>query len=108
VLVPRVLRAFAPGSPSLQDALSAQLEALAIEIAGRVDLDAGGMGELGLDFGLDGTGHLWYIEHNTQPGRGIFERTGRVELFRESLLRPVRYARHLRDVGGRPTHAATA
>lgn len=71
------------------------LAQIALETAGAIDEATGGVGELGLDFGLDREGRGWFIEQNGQPGRSIFERMGRRDLSEQAYRRPVEYALYL-------------
>lgn len=71
------------------------LAQIALETAVAIDEAAGGVGELGLDFGLDREGRVWFIEQNGQPGRSIFERMGRSDLSEQAYRRPVEYALYL-------------
>lgn len=74
-----------------------ELQQLALDVAGAIDQAAGGAGELGLDFGLDREGRIWFIEQNGQPGRSIFERLGCTHLAEQAYRRPVEYALHLAE-----------
>jgi hypothetical protein len=71
------------------------LQGLALNAANAIERQVGALGELGLDFGVEAGGHIWYIEQNGQPGRAIFEHLGRRDLTDLAHLRPVQYARHL-------------
>jgi hypothetical protein len=95
VLVETLLQALAPANRLRQEELAHDVNALALEIAEVTEQELGPMGELGLDIGIDHASRVWYIEQNTLPGRGIFELTARWDLARLSLVRPIRYARHL-------------
>lgn len=55
----------------------------------------GRLGELGLDFGIDGGGRITLLEVNSKPGRTVFKLTGdyRTELM--ATENPLCYARHL-------------
>lgn len=86
-----------PEDPHGRRALQCDLEALALAAAHRVDLATGGMGEVGLDFGVDPSGQIWLIEQNAQPGRALFEHLGRFDQFDLAHLRPVQYARFLAE-----------
>jgi len=84
-----------PGDADRQAALELELHALAVRTADMVDAAAGPMGELGLDFGVDSGGRIWYIEQNAQPGRALFEHMGREDLAELAHRRPLQYARYL-------------
>lgn len=71
------------------------MEQTALAIARAIDRAADGVGELGLDFGMDRGGRVWFIEQNGQPGRSIFQRLGRPDLSEQAHRRPVEYALHL-------------
>lgn len=79
--------------------LATRLESLAIATAQALERGAGILGELGLDFGIDDAGAIWYIEQNVQPGRAIFDHLGRQDLSEIAHLRPLQYARFLAAMG---------
>jgi len=85
-----------------------EVERLALRAANRIQEEAGPMGELGLDFGIDRGGRIWLIEGNGQPGRTIFEHMGRMDLADLAHLRPVQYAKFLAARKGAGTAAAQA
>lgn len=84
-----------PGEAGRRQALLDDLERLALAAAEAVERNSGAMGELGLDFGVEAGGRIWYIEQNSQPGRAIFDHLGRQDLSDLAHLRPVQYAAHL-------------
>lgn len=84
-----------PDDQESQALLEMEVQSLAARTAQAVDAAAGPMGELGLDFGVDSGGRMWYIEQNAQPGRTLFEHLGREDLSELSHRRPVQYARYL-------------
>lgn len=86
-----------PSDGHSRKALLIDLEELALAAARRIDEAAGGMGEIGLDFGVDPSGQIWFIEQNAQPGRMLFEHLGRLDQFDLAHLRPVQYARFLSE-----------
>ncbi|WP_052339881.1 YheC/YheD family protein [Gorillibacterium massiliense] len=49
-----------------------QLRRLSLGIAHVLERHYGNLAELGLDFGIDRGGHLWFIEANSKPGRASF------------------------------------
>jgi len=55
----------------------------------------GRLGELGLDFGIDGGGRITLLEANSKPGRTVFRLTGDKRAERLAAENPLRYARHL-------------
>ncbi|HYF94711.1 MAG TPA: YheC/YheD family protein [Symbiobacteriaceae bacterium] len=84
-----------PTDPDRREKLGPELKALAFRTAGLVESTLGAMGELGLDFGVDRKGNIWYIEQNAQPGRTLFQLLGREDLSELAHRRPIQYARHL-------------
>ncbi|MFC5700565.1 YheC/YheD family protein [Cohnella faecalis] len=54
----------------------------------------GRFAELGLDFGVDRSGRLWFLEANSKPGRAAMECFGEA-VARTAAGRPVSYARHI-------------
>jgi hypothetical protein len=83
------------GDPIRIRAVEEPLQWLSLAIARRLGQVAGDMGEVGLDFGLDSGGRIWFIEQNAQPGRAVFEHLRRSDLSALAHLRPVQYARFL-------------
>lgn len=55
----------------------------------------GRLGELGLDFGIDGGGRIYLLEANSKPGRTVFRLTGDRRAAKLAAENPLRYARHL-------------
>ncbi|WP_410511995.1 YheC/YheD family protein [Paenibacillus sp. BR2-3] len=55
----------------------------------------GRLGELGLDFGIDGGGRITLLEANSKPGRTVFRLTGDHRAEKLAIENPLRYARHL-------------
>jgi glutathione synthase/RimK-type ligase-like ATP-grasp enzyme len=93
--VPEVLSASFPSDPDRVQAISGRLGDLSLAIALKIERRAGSMGELGLDFGIDTQGKIWFIEQNARPGRAIFEHLGNWDLVDLAHLRPAQYARYL-------------
>lgn len=65
---------------------------LAHQIVQTIERHFGKMMEFGLDIGIDTNGRVWLIEVNPKPGRDIFKRIGKPELYRLSCRRPLQYA----------------
>jgi hypothetical protein len=84
-----------PADQQRQAELIDRLEMLGLVTACRLEERAGPMGEVGLDFGIESGGSIWYIEQNAQPGRTIFETLGRSDLSALAHLRPIQYAARL-------------
>ncbi|MFC4776367.1 YheC/YheD family protein [Paenibacillus sp. GCM10023252] len=61
--------------------------------AERLEGAFGRYAEFGLDFGIEPSGRLWLIEANSKPGRACFRLQPDIQ--KESLERPLRYARLL-------------
>lgn len=60
-----------------------------------LEATCGRLGEIGLDFGIDGGGRITLLEANSKPGRTVFHLTGDHKAERLALENPLRYARHL-------------
>jgi hypothetical protein len=86
-----------PGESARQRALLRELEELAYRAVRLIEAGSGALGEVGLDFGVDREGKIWFIEQNIQPGRSIFQQIGRMDLFELAHRRPVQYARYLAE-----------
>jgi len=70
------------------------IEAAGLRIVRRLECRFGRLAELGLDFGIDPAGRLWFLEANAKPGRSAFRRLGGPAA-RLSVERPLQYARYL-------------
>ncbi|TCS76243.1 YheC/YheD family protein [Effusibacillus lacus] len=70
-----------------------KFDGLAFSIGKRLDRRFSGIGELGIDFGLDSSGHPWLIEVNPNPGRKMLRMTD-TGIRALSLKRPLEYARY--------------
>ncbi|WP_211746806.1 YheC/YheD family protein [Paenibacillus sp. Marseille-Q4541] len=55
----------------------------------------GRLSELGIDFGIDRSGHLWILEVNSKPGRAAFLLSGDSESADRACNKPLEYARYL-------------
>lgn len=68
---------------------------MAHQIALVLEEQFGRMMEFGLDIGVDVRGRVWLIEVNPKPGREIFKQMKAMEVYAESIRRPVQFAMHL-------------
>ncbi|MDF2681120.1 MAG: ATP-binding protein [Brevibacillus sp.] len=68
---------------------------MAHQIAFVLEEKFGRMMEFGLDIGVDVYGKSWLIEVNPKPGREIFRQMKAMDLYAESISRPVQFAVHL-------------
>ncbi|MFM1654355.1 YheC/YheD family protein [Brevibacillus sp. B_LB10_24] len=75
---------------------------LARQVVHTIERHFGPMMEFGLDIGVDVNGRVWLIEVNPKPGREIFKRIGRMDLYRRSIQRPLQYALHLLQASKHP------
>ena len=81
--------------PEEAEKIMTEIGELAVKIPAALDQQLGRFGELGLDFGVDTQGKVWLIEANSKPGRTVFLRIRERELRRNSILRPMQYAKFL-------------
>ncbi|MEQ8200882.1 MAG: YheC/YheD family protein [Syntrophomonadaceae bacterium] len=72
-----------------------EVDQLAIEVARELENEAGNIGELGIDIGIDVRGKVWFIEANLKPARRVFILIGEPLTRRMTVRRPMLYARHL-------------
>jgi hypothetical protein len=63
-------------------------------IAARLEETWGRFAEIGLDFGIDRCGKLWFLEANSKPGRAAMRSAGK-EAAREAVEYPLSYARSI-------------
>jgi len=74
--------------------LMSKARRLAAVIVRQLESSFGRFAELGLDFGIDRSGALWFLEANGKPGRTAARRAGR-RADALSHLRPLMYARSI-------------
>lgn len=63
-------------------------------IVARLEQTFGRFAEIGLDFGVDRNGKLWFLEANSKPGRNAMRSAGQ-EAARVAAERPLSYARSI-------------
>jgi hypothetical protein len=80
---------------ALGDVIRKQLANEASILPPLLESACGRLGELGLDFGIDGGGRITLLEANSKPGRSVFRLTGDFRAERLAYENPLRYARHL-------------
>ncbi|MGI6513540.1 MAG: YheC/YheD family protein [Syntrophomonadaceae bacterium] len=68
---------------------------LSLKIAGTLEKYITPIGEIGLDFIIDTTGRVWFLEANSKPGRRAFSQMELNKDERLSIIRPMLYARYL-------------
>ena len=64
-------------------------------VAEMLESSFGRFAELGIDFGIEPSGRLWLIEANARPGRAVFAVSRDERARRQSVRRPLQYARYL-------------
>jgi hypothetical protein len=72
-----------------------RIEHLTYRIADKLEQSSGRLTELGLDFGVDLEGRLWFLEGNSKPGRCAFAQNGYKDIEFTSIAAPIRYAKWL-------------
>ncbi len=80
----------------------AECQELAHEVVKTIETYFGSMMEFGLDIGIDIDGQVWLIEVNPKPGREIFKEMGQLQLYKQSIKRPLQYALHLVQAKNNP------
>lgn len=90
-----------PSEPKVEQIIE-RIHTLALAIVEKVESRFGRFGEIGLDFGVDQTGHVWFIEVNSRPGRHSFRITSPDDVWLASSANPVEYAKRLADFGLTP------
>lgn len=79
----------------VEEPMRSRVTEAALSVVKVLDERIGPFGELGLDFGVDTSDRIWFIEANGRLGRMIFTQLGAREENRISHLRPLQYARWL-------------
>ncbi len=77
------------------EAILDECRQLAFQTVEKIEQHYGQMMEFGFDIGIDVNGRPWIIEINPKPGRDIFRKLGRPELYRHAVRRPMEYALYL-------------
>jgi len=81
--------------PLKRDAIMAEIDYIALESAMYLEQHISSIGELGIDIGIDRTGKLWFIEANLRPARQVFTLIGENSTRKNSVQKPLLYARYL-------------
>lgn len=81
--------------PAMQERIEQQVNQLAVELPIFLEQSHGRLVELGIDIGIDTSGHVWVIEVNSRPGRNVFNLINDPVAKRHSITQPVRYANYL-------------
>lgn len=71
-----------------------EIREICLRVVLKIEQSYGRFAELGLDFGVERTGRIWFLEANSKPGRAAMESAGK-DVVRAAAGRPVRYARHI-------------
>ncbi|THF83753.1 YheC/YheD family endospore coat-associated protein [Cohnella fermenti] len=74
--------------------LLGEMRRAARDVIGRLEGSYGIFCELGLDFGIDRSGRLWFLEANTKPGRASMACAGE-SAAASAVERPLAYARYI-------------
>ena len=79
------------------DELKQQIRDLSIKVCEAVEETSGHIfGEMGVDLGVDKSGHIWIIEVNSKPRRTV-DGKGSRRLITLSFTKPLRFARYLAE-----------
>ena len=81
--------------PEAAATLVQELETLALKLPHLLEAHYGSLGELGIDFGVDTSRRIWLLEVNSRPGRSAFFSLEDLTSARQSIYRPLQYARYL-------------
>lgn len=82
------------GKP-VSERLLEQIHTISEYTAEMLESRFGRFAELGFDFGVEQDGKLWLLEANSKPGRSSLRLIGDEAAFRQSIERPIMYARLL-------------
>ncbi|MFC5529325.1 YheC/YheD family protein [Cohnella yongneupensis] len=68
-----------------------RIRAISLRLASWCEESFGRFAEIGLDFGVDRSGKLWFLEANSKPGRAAMGSAGK-EATQQAVVRPLSYA----------------
>ncbi|MFS0837089.1 YheC/YheD family protein [Paenibacillus sp. 1P03SA] len=89
-------------TPERTNEIIAECHDLAHGVVAVIEKHFGRMLEYGLDIGIDTRGSVWLIEVNPKPGRELFKKMGRKDLYQKSIRRPLQYALYLSEQEQKP------
>ena len=75
--------------------ITENIKNLALKIAESIENHVQPIGEIGLDFIIDETDNIWFLEANSKPGRKALSSMEQNGENRLSIIRPMLYARYL-------------
>jgi glutathione synthase/RimK-type ligase-like ATP-grasp enzyme len=81
--------------PVTRERIIGEIDFLALEVAQSLETCTTSIGELGIDIGVDNDGCIWFIEANLKPARHVFVIIGENATRRQSVQKPMLYARYL-------------
>lgn len=81
--------------PRLQEKINQDIQNITTIVPSFIEQNYGPLVELGLDIGIDKSGHVWLLEVNSKPGRSVFLRTGNKEIHDLATKLPILYAKAL-------------
>ncbi|SFM20173.1 YheC/D like ATP-grasp [Paenibacillus sp. 1_12] len=82
--------------PSIQaNMILEELYNLSELIPGVLESGHGQLAELGIDFGIDMSGHVWILEVNSKPGRSALTRINEASSYIRAVTKPIHYAHYL-------------
>lgn len=81
--------------PVKRDEVLEELNKVSLIAAKIIEAKMGQLGEMAVDFGLDGTGKLWIIEVNGKPQKTIYDNIEELECKELIYKRPLEYADYL-------------
>jgi glutathione synthase/RimK-type ligase-like ATP-grasp enzyme len=91
-LLPEALEKMFPHSQEKINEIIENIHHLTPLILTQLEDYFGPSGEVGLDFGIDKKGKVWFIEANPIPGRRSFYLLSPNEIYRKAMTHPVEYA----------------
>lgn len=74
--------------------LKARVETFLFTIYTRIEQSYGTFGEMGIDFGLDKKGRIWFIESNAKPAKDSLYQSFDRKTIQSSFLNPLKYAKY--------------
>lgn len=83
-----------------------EIDELLMKIYRHLEEYYGAFGEMGIDFGMDYDGKLWFIESNSKPAKTTIHLLKNDKVLHQAYLHPLEYAKYLTSFETEPENAS--